>query len=224
MTQAGSFQSFQACAIRVTRVSATGTPLSGATDGYLGKAPIQVKLSPDNRAGVELMAENGCGTLCGYYKQPDQLKKYDIEFELCDLDHELIEILTDEPVVTVSGQTVGHVAKRTGACDPLSRNGVVLEFWTKKWNACSPPSGDQYWHFTAARAFLQTGELTMDNDFMKVPINGFLQENASFITGSWSAGSGGKSWPTGGGVLSAAWGVFSSATIPTAVSGYSAPT
>jgi hypothetical protein len=224
MSQAGCFQSFQVCAIRATRVSATGTPLSGATDGYLSKAPTMVKLAPDNQAGVELTAENGCGFLCGYYKQPDQLKKYNINFELCDLDNELIELLTDNPIVTVGGQTVGQTSKRVGACATASRNGVVLEFWTKKWNACAPPTGDQYWHWTAPRAYLQTGEQTAENDFMKIPIEGYLQENPAFLNGSWDEGSGGQSWPSAAGTLTALWGVISTNEIPTASCGYVSPT
>jgi hypothetical protein len=191
---------------------------AAVTNGYVAQAPIEVKMTPDNQAGVELTAENGCGTLCGYYKQPDQLKKYDVSFMLCFLDHELIELLTDNPVVTVGGNTVGQTSKRVGACNEVDRNGVAVEFWSKKWDSCAPPSGDQYWHWFWPRAYLQSGEHSFENDFMKVPIEGYLQENPNFGVGGWTSGA----WPAGAGDLDALWGVVSDSYFPTASSGYQA--
>jgi len=216
-TQPLTYQSIQVCAIRVTRLAATGAPLTGsATGGYIGKAPIMVKLTPDYNAGVELQVDTGCGTIAAYYKAPDQLKKYTISFELTDLDHELIEILTDEPIVSSGGLTIGHTAKRVAACSNVTRNGVGLEFWSKKWNACSPPTGDQYWYWALPWAFLQTGEQTLENNFATMPIEGYLQENPLWDFGPWTAGK----WPVAAGTLDASWGVITMPTIPTALSGY----
>jgi hypothetical protein len=218
MTQAGCFQSFQVCAVRVTRLDATGTPLTGVgeTNGYIAKAPIEAKMSPDNQAGVELTAENGCGTLCGYYKQPDQLKKYNVSLSLCDLDLELIELLTDNPIVTVGGETVGQTSKRVGACSNNIRNGVALELWSKKWNSCAPPTGDElYWHWYWPRAYLQTGDQEMKNDFMVIPIEGYLQENPNFGHGGWTE----APWPALD-PLDALWGVVSDSFFPEAACGY----
>ena len=193
--------------------------MSGATDGYVAKAPIMVKLTPDNQAGVELTLPNGCGTLSGYYQAPAQLKKYNIEFDLTDLDHELIELLTDEAIVTVSGQTVGHVAKRVGACSEVDRNGVAIEFWSKKWDSCSPPTGDKYWHWFMPHAFLETGEYTLQNDFVHIPITGYLQENPAFLHGSWTE----AAWPNEAGPLDNLFGVITEDTLPTPESGYQTP-
>lgn len=216
-TQPYSYQSIQVCAIRVVRLDATGTPVTGATtDGYIAKAPVMVKLSPDYQAGSELQIETGCGQLGAYYKAPDQLKKYNISFELTDLDSELIEILTDNPIVSSGGATVGHTAKRVAACSSASRNGVGLEFWSKKWNACAPPTGDPYWHWVMPWAFLQTGEYSMQNNFLTVPIEGYLQENPNWGVGPWTD----FQWPAGAGDLEACWGVVSCDDIPTPASGY----
>ncbi len=214
-TQPTAYQSIQVCAMRATRLAADGTPLTGATDGYISKAPVVATLSPDYETGVELSVTNGCGTLGGYYKAPDQLKKYNITFELTDLDAELIEILTDEPIVSVGGSTVGKTALRVATCNTVTRNGVALEFWSKKWDACTVPTGDLYWHWFMPWAFLATGEYQMQNDFMHIPINGYLVESANFGVGSWSEGA----WPDAGG-LDSSWGVVSDSFFPTAASGY----
>lgn len=219
-TQPNSFQSIQVCAMRVTRLSSAGTPLTGVgtTNGYIAKAPVMVKLIPQYETGVELKIMTGCGTLGAYYKAPDQLKNYNLDFELTDLDNELIEILTDEPIVSSGGLTVGHTAKRVAACSAATRNGVAVEFWSKKWSSCSVPAGaQQYWHWFMPWAFLQTGEIDLQNDFAHVPITGFLQESTNFAQGGWTSGN----WPDPTG-LKSVWGVTSDSFFPTAASGYQA--
>lgn len=217
-TQPASYQSIQVCAMRVTRLSASGTPLTGAgvTNGYISKAPVMVTLTPDNQDGAELTLENGCGTLSGYYQAPAMLKKYNIKFELTDLDAELLEILTDEPIVTVAAATVGKTSKRVAACGSGTRNGVAIEFWSKKWNSCSVPTGTSlYWHWFLPWTFLQTGEVQLQNDFSTIPVEGYLQESPNFGRGGWTTGN----WPDPAG-LAAMWGVVTESFFPTAGSGY----
>lgn len=209
----------QVCAIRVTRLSALGVPMTGATDGFVAKAPLVVKTTPDREAGVELKATNGCGTLCGYYQAPDQLKKYNVNFELCELDHELIELLTDSPLVVSGADTIGHTSPRVAACSDASRNGVAVEFWTKRWDACGPPTdGFPYFHWFWPWAILQQGEQTNENDFTKVVIEGYLQENPNFDFGAWAD----MPW-AGDDPLEALYGVHRETALPTPSTTYEAP-
>jgi hypothetical protein len=219
-TQPNAYQSIQVCAMRVTRLSNSGVPLTGATvtNGYVAKAPVLVKISPDKDDGPELKLENGCGVLAGYYQAPDVLKKFNINFELTDLDAELLEILTEEPIVSVGGATVGKTGRRVAACGGNSAlNGVAIEFWSKRWDSCSVPTGTNeiYWHWFMPWAFLQTGEYKMENDFMHIPIEGYLVESANFDRGGWTEGA----WPDPAG-LDACWGVVEDSFFPEAASGY----
>jgi hypothetical protein len=200
--------------MRVARLDATGTPITGANQAYIAKAPITVNLSPDFRDGVELESVNGCGSLCGFFKDQDQLKKYDVKFSLCDLDSELIEILTGVSVITSGGQTIGHEFKRVSSCDPITLNGVSLEFWSKRWAQCAVPTGTElYWHWALPRAFLRIGEISMENDFMKVPIEGFLQENPNWGDGPF------HDFPDGGD-LEAIGAVWEDTSIPDPICGW----
>lgn len=194
--------------------------MTGATggNGYFAKAPIQVTFKPVFETGVELTAKNGCGTLCGYYKSPDQLKNYDLTFELCDLDHELIELLTGEAVIKSGANSIGHEFSRVSSCSPLTPNGVAVEFWSKRWLQCANPAAGtaQYFHWLFPRAYLHTGQIVMKNDFMTVPIEGFLQENPNWGRGPWT----GNLYPNTGGIaaLGAVW--EDTVAPPTAANGY----
>lgn len=211
-------QSFQACAIRVARLSANGTPVSGANQGYVAGAPVQVTLTPQYQKGVELTQPNACGQLAGYYRQQDQLKSWDIVFDLTELDHELIEILTGATLIAPTpGTTIGHQFPPVSSCSPYNLNGVSLEFWTKRWDHCQQPAdGIQYWHWVFGCAFLHVGPLKMDNGFMTIPIEGYLQENPNWGDGPWDDFPGGPS-----GTLTSIGAVFQDAqALPTKTCGY----
>jgi len=193
--------------------------MTGAEMGYVAKAPVEVTMTPDYQAGVELTSENGCGSLCGYFKAPDQLKKYDISFTLCDLDAELINILTSDEaeVITAGGNSIGYAFPRATSCSGAAApNGVSLEFWSRRWDACSTPSGNEglYWRWSLPRAYLNVGAITLGNDFLKVPIEGFLQEN-----GNWNRGPFGD-FPIGGAPLLAVGAVTEDDALPTVECGW----
>jgi len=187
MTQTPA-QSFQVVAMRAARLAANGTPVTGPNQGYVSKAPLQVQLSMDFENGKEFTQENGAGDICAYFKGADKFKKIDISFDLCDLDAELIAILTSDDVTATttgaSGPTNGFVFPRvagTGGGSIL--NGVSLEFWSKRWVGGGAPTSGLYWHWWFPKAILRVGDMTMENDFLKVPMTGYLQENANFGNG-----------------------------------------
>jgi hypothetical protein len=185
MTQTPA-QSFQVVAMRAARLAANGTPVTGTSQGYVSKAPLQVQLSMDFENGKEFTQENGAGNICAYYKGPDKFKKVDISFDLCDLDAELISILTSDDVDTIvtGAQTTGFIFPRVaGTGSGTILNGVSLEFWSKRWVGGGAPTSGLYWHWWFPKAILRIGDMTMENDFLKVPITGYLQENGNFGNG-----------------------------------------
>jgi hypothetical protein len=185
--QTGTYQSLQVCRIRAARLNASGVPVTGANSAYVSDAIVTVRLGMDYQAGVEIQSENGCGGICAYFKGPDILRKINVGFDLCDLDSELIELLTTQSVITSGGATIGHEMPRSGACNNVVNNGVSLEFWSNRWDSCSPPSGVDagypYWHWAFPRVILRTGDLTLENGFMRVPVEGYAQENHNWVKG-----------------------------------------
>src|SRR5688572_26110691 len=159
MAQSGSFQSLQVCRIRASRLDSVGAPIVGSGNSYVSGAVTTVSIQPDYQDGPEIQTENGCGGICAYYKGPDVLRKVNISFELCNLDVELIELLTTQSIITSGGETLGGLLLRSGACTTVENNGVSLEFWSKRWDGCSAPSGSDadypYWHWAFPKAILR---------------------------------------------------------------------
>jgi hypothetical protein len=187
MAQTGSFQSLQVCRIRAARLDATGTPTTGSTNAYVSSALTTVSIQPDYQDGPEIQTENGCGGIAAYYKGPDVLRKINLSFELTNLDIELIELLTTQSIITSGGATIGAYLPRSGACTTVENHGVSLEFWSKRWDGCTAPSGSDatlpYWHWAFPRAILRTGDMQLENGFLRVPVVGYAQENANWGNG-----------------------------------------
>jgi hypothetical protein len=187
MAQNGSYQSLQVCRMRVTRLDTLGAPATGANASFVSGALVSVGISPDFADGPELTAENGCGGICATFKGDDILRKINLSFELCNLDSELIEILTGQSVIVSGATTIGHMFPRAGACTTVAAHAVALEFWSKRWDGCDAPSGAEatlpYWRWVFPYARLRTGDMTLENGFLRVPITGFARENANFGAG-----------------------------------------
>jgi hypothetical protein len=212
MAQSGVYQSLQVCRVRAAKLDATGAPLVGPNNAYVSAAVITVRMAFDFMAGVEITAENGCGGICAYYKGPDRLRKINLSFELCDLDSELIEVLTTTSLITSGGETIGHMLPRSGACHDEPNNGVSLEFWSNRWDACSVPSGAQvglnYWHWAFPKVILRTGDMTLENGFLRVPVEGYATENPNWGDGPF------HDFPGGVGALDSTGAVWADAAMP----------
>lgn len=210
MAQSAAYQSLQVCRIRATRLTASGVPATGASAAFVSDAILTVRIAFDYQAGAEILAENGCGGICAYFKGPDRLKKINMGFELCDLDSELIEVLTPTSLIVSGGQTIGHLLPRSSACTTEENNGAYLEFWSNRWDSCSEPSGAQaglkYWHWMFPKVILRTGDMTLENGFLRVPVEGYATENSAAGNGPFN------DFP--GTTLDSIGAVFASSTIP----------
>lgn len=211
------FASLQACALRVAKLDASGAPLTGAGNGYVSDALISVQVSVDVQAGDEFIQKNGCGSIAEYFKDCDHVKRVTFTMNLCQLDAQLISMLTAGSLFSSGGNAIGF--QYPGVSDACP-NGVCFEVWTKAWDGTqqaipaftSPDAA--YWHFVFPKTTWTLGNIQMDNSIMVVPVTGQGLENSVI-----SADGPFNDWPSAvasaGGVTKVG-GVFLDDTIPTA--------
>lgn len=167
------------CAIRVARLTDSGAPLTGPTNGYVSDAPISLDVSIVTEEGDDLTSKNGCGLICATFQQPDQIKSLELTLELCQLDAELLEILTGAQVFMSGGNAIGLQFPEVGSQPPP----VSFEGWSKAWAtdhqlvdpSTAPDSTWIHWVFPGVR-WVQ-GDFTVEHDLMVVTVNGKGQEN-----------------------------------------------
>lgn len=226
MPEEHCFGSLQVCRLRVAKLDANGSPSTGAATGYVSNALVQATVDLEIEEGDQFTLKNGCGEICQTFRDCDRLIGASIEMDLCHLDAELIAFMTGSSIIrdlggTGDGDTIGmELASSDDACP----NGVSLELWTKAWDSnvqATPPflggSTLAYFHFVFPRTKWQVGQLTFENDFMRVPVRGFAEENPRI-----TANGPFDDWPADiaarGGITNIG-GFFLDSTIPTASCG-----
>lgn len=231
MADGNCYGSLQTAAMRVSALTATGAPDTGAGKGVITDAVIDLSVEAEVEEGDEFTLKNALGGICQTYKDCDRVKRVNVEMTLCQLDADLLSLLVGSGSLITktgapgAGDTLGFEIPDYN--DPCP-NGVCLEFWSKAWD------GDQqatptalsgslaYIHWVVPRAKFQIGKLEFKNDFLNIPVKGFGDSNAHI-----TANGPFDDWPASianrGGVQSSmAW--FLDSALPTPACGFVAVT
>lgn len=203
----------QVCAIRVAELDADGTPTGGASSGYISDATIEVGVNVVVTEGEVKELRNGCDAICQTLTNPDRLQRIDLSATFCQLDAELIALMTGSTVITSEGNTIG--VELPGPTDTVGGNGVSFEVWAKEWDgdaqADDGAGNVKYVHFVFPRVLWVPGNFTLNADFLEFPVSGKAQVNANFFDGPWN------DLPYS---FSKLGGWFSDDSLPTAACGY----
>lgn len=180
------YGSIQVCAMRVTKLNASGGPLVGSGNGLVTAALVDATLSPEIEEGVNIRLKNACGNICQTFRDCDKMVNASITLNLCQLDAQLIQFLIGgSTFLDLAGDGAGDIiGYQFPATDDSCPNGVSLELWSKAWNGSQQASpafldAPAYFHWVFPRTKWQIGDLNFENDFMRVQVNGYAEENDS---------------------------------------------
>lgn len=223
------YNAFRICIIRVAAVDAAGTPIAGASNGYISDATIELGVSVEIEEGDEFTQKNGCGAVCFDFADCDKIKGHELDLELCTKDFELISLLTGASIIDstqVPGETLGIADRPLSAPCP---NGVVFEAYSLAYDNNVPATGIPaftnaaavaFFHFVYPRVTFTPGDITLANDVVTVPLTGVSRPNTGIATdGPYN------DWDVNVGAAIAAGSpsaCFFDETLPTAVCGFSA--
>lgn len=122
--------SVQFVRMRVTRLDATGAPVTGATGGYVTDAAIELADSPEIERGQDILVRNGAGELCVDFRGDDVIRRRNLTLAICGVADELFELLTGaELIQNATPETIGHADPALGEVG--APNGVAIEGWSK---------------------------------------------------------------------------------------------
>lgn len=183
-----AFGSAQVCAIRVARLNTSCAPVSGATNAVATSAIVKIASSPEYSQGEDFEMKNGCGQLCVVMKNPDLIKRVNLQMELCTRDAALVELLTGASLISATTDIVGYSRRGVGLAGPGS---VSVEIWTKALsinNTC-PPTGAssyataQWWRVIWPKATFTLGDVQFANEVATLTMTGFAENNPNFGNG-----------------------------------------
>ncbi len=182
MTMNGCYKSTDICAIRASILAPDGSPLYGEPDGSawnksqrsLGRSAITQTISGVNE-------ETGCGDIC--YTEPDRTitTGETLTLQLCELDYELINILTGAEVITEGAVTIGLIAP-----DPsVSATPVEFHAWSNnKTNNAQVASPYTHKHWVWPWSEWSIGDWTLQRGLLAVIVTGVAKANANLGIGT----------------------------------------
>jgi hypothetical protein len=165
--------------VRVTELDDCGAPLIGGdfavSDGF-----IQVALTAELEEGDEFIQKNANGDLCINLKSPDALKRLNVVVDWCNVDPELISIVTGAPVELDGADAVGFRIQ-SGTYDKK----WGLEVWTGLGtDACDAEGNLEYGYllvpFVTGSTF---GDITIANATTTFQTMGFTQGGSGWGEG-----------------------------------------
>jgi hypothetical protein len=169
-------------AIRVTKLAADGTLVTGASASYVTKKFVSLGFTPEYESGDEFTTKAADGTVCASWKAPDTLKRVTLSIALCDPDPEFTQIIAGGSLLTNGGQTVGWQAPLVGV--DATPNGVAIEVWSIANVGGRQASVNPYWHWVFPYAQMHSaGERAIQNDLMATSFEGWAVGNVGFGDG-----------------------------------------
>ena len=157
--------------IRITRLDATGAPITGADNSYVTKAFVSLGMTPEFEDGDEFTRKTASGEVCISVKTPDTLKRVTLSISLCNPDPEFTQMLLGGVLLTDGEDTKGWLAPATGV-DPTP-NGVAIEVWSKAMLNGKPATVDPYYHWLIPYAVMRlSGEQVIQNDILEITFEG----------------------------------------------------
>lgn len=126
--------------LRATRVDRCGMPLAGPSATLTTKGFVSVTYTQEMKDADDLEQQNADGENCVTDRTPPQIKWANVEAVLCDVDSELLNMLTGLPMVLdYAGKPNGFRINDSVQVD----QGVALELWSgTAGDDCDEPEDD----------------------------------------------------------------------------------
>lgn len=113
--------------IRVTRLNECGVPVVGPENAFIGEcnSSVAMNVALDEQDDIIYRAANG--KLCGVKRGCPSLLGYDLEINVFQVSPEMLDVMTNQPVVMdFAANPVG-----VDSCEIECGSGFALEFWTE---------------------------------------------------------------------------------------------
>lgn len=179
--------------LRATLVDHCGLPNAGAGSTLVTGGFVTVTYAPVWKDAEDLEQANADGKNCVADRTPPELKWYTVTAVFCDVDPELHNMFTNNPIVTdYANKPVGFRVNK----DVVTETGVGLELWTGTGSSdCEEPLDDSYLTDEAASAqgygyWLTPGikEATLGDVEIGASVATFTLSGITFSAPAWGKG------------------------------------
>lgn len=136
--------SVQGILMRVTPLTVEGI-IDATKPIHWTKGFISLSFSPEITTGDEIETKGADGSVCISWKADDSLKRLNINLSLCNVDPEMLVLLSGGKTLVETGGTsvTGYTSAPVGSS---VGNPVAIEVWSYR-NVGGKPGSPPYWHW-----------------------------------------------------------------------------
>jgi len=178
--------SFGLCAVRVTKVDASGNVVAGE-NMYVTDNPISINLTPNIEAGNSVVVRNGCGCSIARKKFPDTFNWFEFSFVKATLDPVMEQFLLGGGTIEDGADVVGLAFPGQLDCSE-DEVAVALEFWTQHIVGSGQDGTYPWVHWAFPSTSWQLGDNTFEESNAPITVTGFSRTNSQWGDGPYGDG------------------------------------
>jgi hypothetical protein len=169
--------------IRVTQLNSCGVPVTGCST-VVSDGIISIEMTKEYEDREEFFVKNGDGVFCVKETNPPILKWLNLTLTLCNVDPELVNIMSAEPVVRDNSAQTVATGFSTEENVVLNAN-FALEGWTRIANAGVPCTGGTEYGYMIFPWVAEgtVGDMTFENGAVNFTLAARTRSNSPWGTG-----------------------------------------
>lgn len=176
----------RAPAARVTRLDACGTVLDSACAYAVTESFTEIVLTKVNQDRQDALQLNANGDICVDKPKAPILRWYEVAITFCNVDPELFNIVSAEPLILNDAATPAAVGWCTLPNSPESSN-FALEFWTGTEDEGCSGSSVVYGYGVLPRITQgMIGDVTVGNNVVTFTVTGITRGANKWGTGPYN--------------------------------------
>lgn len=168
--------------VRVTQLNSCGVPVTGCST-VVSDGIISIEMTTEYEDRQEFFVKNGDGRFCVRRTDPPILKWINIVATFCNVDPELVNIMSAEPLVMDDAETPTAIGYSTDENSAGEAN-FALEAWSRIASDI-PCTGGTEWGYTLLPWIVEgtIGDVTLENGAANFVLNGRTSSQSGWGTG-----------------------------------------
>lgn len=166
--------------VRVTKLNSCGLPVTGCST-VVSDGIISVAMTKEYEDREEFFVKNGDGKFCVKETNPPILKWINLELTFCNVDPEMVNIMTGLPLVlddATSPRAIGYSEDETTSATGY----FAFEGWTRISNQSQACSGGTEYGYTLFPFVIEAtiGDITFENGAVSFVVNARTSANSTW--------------------------------------------
>lgn len=169
--------------VRATLLNSCGVPVTGCST-VVSDGIISVAMTKEYEARQEFFVKNGDGNFCVRETNPPILKWINLVLTFCNVDPELVNIMSAEPLVANDAASPVNTGYSTQEGSAANAN-FAFEGWTRIANSGIACSGGQEYGYVLFPWIVEgtVGDVTLENGTASFILNARTRSNSPWGLG-----------------------------------------